>query len=78
MYTVYILKDIKGKLYRGMTNNFERRFAEHKRGKTIATKRMSHLRIVYKEEFSNFKEAREREEYFKTAAGRRFLKTKKL
>jgi len=32
--------------------------------------------LIYKEEFDNFQEARKRELYFKTAAGRRFLKTK--
>jgi predicted GIY-YIG superfamily endonuclease len=36
---------------------------------------MKGLRLVYTEEFATFEEARQREKYFKTAAGRRFLKT---
>jgi hypothetical protein len=32
--------------------------------------------LVYKEDYESFDEARSRELYFKTAAGRRFLKTK--
>lgn len=37
---------------------------------------MKDLKIVYTEKFENFSEARKREKYFKTAAGRRFLKSK--
>jgi predicted GIY-YIG superfamily endonuclease len=74
MYSVYILKDDEGNVYKGMTNNLSRRLAEHKRGKTRTTRRMQGLRLVYKEEYDNFKDARERELYFKTAAGRIFIK----
>ncbi len=74
MYTVYVLQDKKGNLYKGLTNNLERRFAEHISGHTQTTSRMHGLEIVYKEEFNTFTEARKREIYFKTAAGRRFIK----
>jgi putative endonuclease len=74
MYTVYVLQDENGKLYKGMTNNLPRRSLEHKRGKTITTRRMKEIKIVYKEEYKIFKEARKRELYFKTAAGRKFIK----
>ena len=76
MYTVYILQDKRGKLYKGLTNNLKRRIQEHKRGKTKTTSKMVDLKLVYKEEYKNFEEARKRELYFKTAAGRRFIKTK--
>ncbi len=59
-----------------MTNNLKRRLLEHKRGKTKTTKRMDNVRVLYKEEYDNFGEARKRELYFKTAAGRRCLKIK--
>lgn len=71
---VYILKDGEGKLYKGLTNNLSRRLSEHKRGKTITTRKMDGLCLVYSEEFDSFNKARERELYFKTAAGRRFIK----
>ena len=74
MYVVYVLQDNKGKYYKGFTNNLARRFSEHKSGQTKSTKTMSDLKIVYTEEYEILLEARKREVYFKTAAGRRFLK----
>jgi len=57
-----------------MTNNLERRISEHRRGHTKTTSRMQGIGLVYKEEYGTFEEARKRELYFKTGAGRRFLK----
>ncbi len=37
---------------------------------------MKELAVVYVEKFDTFVEARKREVYFKSAAGRRFLKKK--
>jgi putative endonuclease len=76
MFVVYVLKDNKGSLYKGVTNNIKRRLREHRSGKTRATAHMSELELIYSEEFDNFEAARQREVYFKTAAERRFLKTK--
>ncbi|MDP3729506.1 MAG: GIY-YIG nuclease family protein [bacterium] len=74
MFTVYVLKSEDGKFYKGMTNDFLRRLREHRAGKTITTSSMKDLVLVYKEEYDSFAEARKRELYFKSAAGRRFLK----
>jgi putative endonuclease len=74
MYVVYVLQDNKGKYYKGFTNNLARRFSEHKSGQTKSTHKMCDLKIVYTEEYKTLLEARNREVYFKTAAGRRFLK----
>jgi len=74
MYTVYVLRDNKGKLYKGVTNNLPRRLKEHRCGKTITTARMEDLRVIYQERHGEWKKARERECYLKSAAGRRFLK----
>ena len=76
MFTVYVLQDENGKIYKGLTNNLARRFNEHLSGETRTTSMMGELKIVYSEEFKDFKKARAREVYFKTASGRRFLKTK--
>lgn len=73
-YFVYILEDDKGKKYKGMTNNLQRRLGEHERGKTKTTRGMKNLRVVHTERYSNLMEARKREIYFKTAAGRQFIK----
>lgn len=74
MYTVYVLRDKDGKLYKGLTNNLERRVKEHNGGHTITTSRMRDFEVVYKEEYKDFEVARKRELYFKTATGRRLLK----
>ena len=74
MFTVYVLKGQDGKLYKGMTNDLRRRLTEHRSGHTETTSRMTGLRLVYKEEYDTFTEARKRELYLKSAAGRRFLK----
>ena len=76
MYNVYVLESEDGKLYKGLTNNLKRRLREHLSNKTITTSRMRNPKLVYCETFEKFNEARERELYFKTAAGRRYLKNK--
>jgi len=76
MYTVYVLKDEESRLYKGVTNNLNRRLVEHKRGDTQSTRHLKNLKVVYTEEYALFEETRKREVYFKTAAGRRFLKMK--
>lgn len=74
MYTVYILKDKNGKIYKGLTNNLERRLKEHRSGHTITTRKLTEIRVVYEEQFADLETARKRELYLKSAAGRRFLK----
>ena len=74
MYTVYVLRDSIGKLYKGMTSNLRRRLSQHRSGQTLSTRRFKNLDVIYTEEYDGFEEARKREIYFKTAAGRRFLK----
>ena len=74
-YFVYILKSIEhDKTYVGITNNLERRLSEHNDGKSIYTRKFKPWEIVYKEEVLDRKSAREKEKYFKTAAGRRKIK----
>jgi len=74
MYTTYVLKDKNNKFYKGVTNDIKRRLQEHKSGRTKTTSKMEELRIVYQEEHADFKIARKRELYLKSAAGRKFLK----
>ncbi len=63
-----------GKFYKGMTKNLSRRLSEHKSGHTKSTKRLKNPEVVYTEGYDNLKQARKREIYLKTAAGRRFIK----
>jgi putative endonuclease len=73
-YCVYVLRNKQGKLYKGMTNDLSRRLKEHRGGHTITTAKMDALSVAYTEGFDTFSGARKRELYFKSAAGRRFLK----
>ncbi|PIR46964.1 MAG: endonuclease [Candidatus Vogelbacteria bacterium CG10_big_fil_rev_8_21_14_0_10_45_14] len=74
MYTVYVLKDSKGRLYKGFTNDITRRMKEHQSGHTQTTRGMIGLDILYTETYEDMDVARGREVYLKSSAGRRFLK----
>jgi len=75
MYFVYVLKSkTKLKTYVGYTNNISKRLKEHNQGKSSFSKRYKPWILIYLERFKTKKEAIKREKYFKTAAGRRWLK----
>ena len=75
MYYTYILKSqLDGSLYKGHTKNLERRLKEHNSGKSEYSSRKGPWKIIYYEEFPCREEAICREKYFKSAAGRRFIK----
>jgi putative endonuclease len=76
VYIVYVLKDKSGKLYKGLTNNLERRLLEHRGGNTKSTAQMEEIEVAYFETRATLIDARRREKYLKSAAGRRFLKFK--
>ncbi len=66
--------DKGGKFYKGLTNDLPRRLREHRSGHTKTTRRMLDLKVVYNEVYDDLELARKRELYFKSAAGRKFLK----
>ena len=77
MYFVYLLSSINFEFhYVGFTSNLKKRLNEHNEGKTKSNKEYRPFKIVYFEEIETRENARKREKYFKSAAGRRFLKTK--
>jgi putative endonuclease len=74
-YFVYILKSLKYKQrYIGLTKDLSIRLKEHNSGFTRSTKPYIPWEVLFFEEFNSFEEARNKEKYYKTAAGRRFLK----
>jgi putative endonuclease len=75
MYYLYILKSINyNKSYIGITNNIERRLAQHNQGYSFYTKKYKPWKLIYKKMYINRCEARKREKYLKAASGRKWLK----
>lgn len=64
------------RFYKGHCENLDKRLKEHNSGQTKSIKSFLPFELVYFEEFVTRAEAITRERYFKTAAGRRYLKTK--
>ncbi len=73
-FIVYVLESEKdGIWYVGFTENIERRLKEHNSGRSKFTSGHFPWKIIYIEEVSERVEARNREKYFKSAAGKRFI-----
>ena len=78
MFYAYVLKSLNHDfLYKGHCENTEERLAEHNAGKTKSIRPYIPFQLIYKEAFATREEAIAREKYFKTSAGRRFLKKMK-
>jgi putative endonuclease len=75
MYNVYILKSSKyRKTYVGYSNDINRRLKEHNSGKVSYTKKYKPWKIICLETYKSLTEARQRERYLKSGAGRRWMK----
>jgi len=71
---VYVLESSSdGKRYVGMTADLRRRFQKHQTGKNPATAPRRPFSLIYYEAGRSYVDARNREKYFKTTAGRRSL-----
>ena len=72
---IYVLRSKRDAgLYIGSTRDLSSRLKAHQYGKVKSTKGRIPLDLVYFEEYSSYKEARVRENYLKSGAGRDFLK----
>jgi putative endonuclease len=75
MFIVYVLLSLKdNRTYVGFTNNFVRRFHEHNTRQAKATRSRAPFTVLFTEEFQTLKEAKHREIWWKSGAGRRELK----
>jgi putative endonuclease len=75
MFVVYAIKSLEHEyIYVGLTNNLDRRLAEHNGGRNKTTKPYSPFKLIYTEEFNLRSEARLREKYFKSGSGKELLK----
>ncbi len=75
MYYAYVLKSIEHDyFYKGHCKDIALRLQQHNAGMTESIRPYIPFKLVYQEEFTSEKEAIAREKFFKSAAGRRFLK----
>jgi putative endonuclease len=72
VYAIVSLPD--GIIYVGMTSDCDARLSEHNRGKSKYTSGHLPWKLFYKEYVGDSSDARCREKYFKTAAGKRRLR----
>ncbi len=73
MYYVYVLRGPR-QLYIGSTKDLSRRIAEHEAGRSKSTKGRGPWKLVYYEASLDEKGTRLREQYLKSAWGRRYLR----
>jgi putative endonuclease len=77
MITIYVLESLADKAsYTGMCMDVSNRLKEHNAGKNRFTKGHRPWEIVYTEQQPDWKAARIREKYLKTAAGKNWLSKK--
>ncbi|MBU3820559.1 GIY-YIG nuclease family protein [Flavobacteriaceae bacterium XHP0103] len=75
MIFVYILYSKEfDRFYVGMTYNLENRLSQHNTGQVKSTKPFLPWKIIHHESHPNRLEARKREKYLKSSAGRRWRK----
>ena len=77
MYYVYILlNDSETRTYTGVSDNIDKRLAEHNAGRVKSSSPYRPYRIAHFEGFKSLKEAREKERFYKSTTGRRRIKEK--
>ncbi|MBT6831833.1 GIY-YIG nuclease family protein [bacterium] len=74
-FYVYVLKSLsRSYFYVGMTNNLERRFAEHSIGKEKTTRFYRPFKLVFSEKHATRIDARKREKFLKSGCGKEWIK----
>jgi len=75
MYYVYVIQsENHGKRYTGFTKDVYKRLNEHNSGATKSIRPFIPYKLIYLETTENIEQARKREKYLKSAAGRRYIK----
>jgi len=74
-YCVYVLISLKDKLlYVGYSTNLQRRLTAHFKGESPSTAPRRPFRLIYCEYHHAMSDAKRREQYLKTSAGKAALK----
>ena len=75
MITVYVIESLLDQVwYTGIAKNATNRLREHNSGKNRFTKGHIPWKIIYTEQHPDWKLARQREKYLKSAAGKNWLR----
>jgi len=76
MYYVYVLHSIKDNgFYIGFSTNLRTRLRQHQDGENFATSHRGPWKLIYYEAYTEREDAEGREQFLKSGAGRRFLRT---
>lgn len=76
IYYVYAIKSIeRNYIYVGMTDNLERRIAQHNNKREQTTRPYAPFKIIYTKEFDSRNSARQEEKRLKSGFGKEFLKS---
>jgi putative endonuclease len=73
MNYIYVIVSKEGYQYIGSTTDIKKRLFQHQNKLAGWTKRGTEWKLVYKEEFESYSEARKREIWMKSGVGREFL-----
>ena len=80
IWFVYILMTKNWRYYVGSTNNIQRRFAQHQEGKSLATKYVRPVKLLYYQQYNSLWQARHIERQIKkqknTSTIQKFMDTK--
>ena len=74
MTFVYLLFLSNGDIYKGLTDNFERRFEEHRFGKVKSTRNFLPVRLIGYEAYLTKSDALRREQFLKKSQGMKLLR----
>lgn len=74
MTYVYFLQLVNGDIYKGLTDNIERRLTEHNSGKVASTKIYLPCTLIGYEVYTLKSDALRREQFLKTTEGRRLFR----
>jgi putative endonuclease len=75
MIIVYAISSFeRNYIYVGMTDNLDRRLAEHNKGENKSTKAYRPFNLIHQEQCVDRLTARKREKYLKSGVGKEFLK----
>ena len=79
MYYAYVIRSVNHNyIYKGHCYDLKKRLIEHNSGMTKSIRPYLPVKLIYFETFETESEAIAKEQYFKSSAGRRYLKRKNI